>query len=145
MLALLRYWPTGNTGKEILFLNELEDLFEPLEPIHVRGYVKPLGRRLARCIASSCSQIVERVMYLWNSSAFNLLFVRDKQNVTVLAPLVYNALRRCSEDVSNASLRQMAIHVIGDLDGFQHGVSGTVGGGLFGCESIIVAIVCLLE
>ena len=42
MLALLRYWPTGNTGKEILFLNELEDLFEPLEPIHVRGYVKPL-------------------------------------------------------------------------------------------------------
>ena len=115
MLALLRYWPTGNTGTEILFLNELEDLFEPLEPIHVRGYVKPLGRRLARCIASSCSQIVERVMYLWNSSAFNLLFVRDKQNVTVLAPLVYNALRRCSEDVSNASLRQMAIHVIGIL------------------------------
>ena len=115
MLALLRYWPTGNTGKEILFLNELEDLFEPLEPIHVRGYVKPLGRRLARCIASSCSQIVERVMYLWNSSAFNLLFVRDKQNVTVLAPLVYNALRRCSEDASNASLRQMAIHVIGIL------------------------------
>lgn len=54
-------------------------------------------------------------MYLWNSSAFNLLFVRDKQNVTVLAPLVYNALRRCSEDASNASLRQMAIHVIGIL------------------------------
>ena len=35
--------------------------------------------------------------------------------MTVLAPLVYNALRRCSEDVSNASLRQMAIHVIGIL------------------------------
>ena len=112
---MLRYWPTGNTGKELLFLNELEDLFEPLEPDHVRGYVKPLGRRLARCIASSCSQIVERVMYLWNSPAFTLLFIRDKQNVTVLAPLVYDALRHCSEDTSNASLRQMAIHVIGIL------------------------------
>lgn len=111
----MRYWPTGNTEKELLFLNELEDLFEPLEPDHVRGYVKPLGRRLARCIASSCSQIVERVMYLWNSPAFTLLFIRDKQNVTVLAPLVYDALRHCSEDTSNASLRQMAIHVIGIL------------------------------
>ena len=86
---------------------------EPLQPIHVRGYVRPLGRRLARCIASSCSQIVERVLYLWNSPAFTSLFIRDKQNVSVLAPLVYSALRHCSEDTSNVSLRQMAIHVIG--------------------------------
>lgn len=114
-MALLRYWPTGNTGKELLFLNELEDLFEPLQPIHVRGFVSPLGRRLARCIASSCSQIVERVMYLWNSPSFTLLFIRDKQNAAVLAPLVYDALRHRSEDTSNVSLRQMAIHVIGIL------------------------------
>ena len=114
-MALLRYWPTGNTGKELLFLNELEDLFEPLQPNHVRGYVNPLGRRLARCIASSCSQIVERVMYLWNSPSFTLLFIRNKQNAAVLAPLVYDALRHRSEDTSNVSLRQMAIHVIGIL------------------------------
>ena len=111
----MRYWPTGNTGKELLFLNELEDLFEPLQPNHVRDYVKPLGRRLARCLASSCSQIVERVLYLWNSPSFTLLFIRDKQNAAVLAPLVYDALRHRSEDTSNVSLRQMAILVIGIL------------------------------
>lgn len=90
-------------------------MFEPLQPNHVRDYVKPLGRRLARCLASSCSQIVERVLYLWNSPSFMLLFIRDKQNGAILAPLVYDALRHWSEDTSNASLRQMAIHVIGIL------------------------------
>lgn len=112
---MLRYWPTGNSGKELLFLNELEDLFDALQPGDVRSYCEPLCRRLARCIGSPCAQVAERTLYLWNSPAFDSLFVKDSQNLSVLAPLVYKPLRQCGDASFNASLKQMSLHVIGIL------------------------------
>ncbi|KAK8802652.1 hypothetical protein WA171_006328 [Blastocystis sp. BT1] len=113
--ALLRYWPTGNSGKELMFLNELEDLLDGLQPADVRSYCETLCRRLAKCIDSSCSQVVERTLYLWNSPTFDSLFVKDSQNLSILAPLVYKPLRQCGDSSFNASLKQMSLHVIGIL------------------------------
>lgn len=98
-----------------MFLNELEDLLDGLQPADVRSYCESLCRRLAKCIDSSCSQVVERTLYLWNSPAFDSLFVKDSQNLSILAPLVYKPLRQCGDISFNASLKQMSLHVIGIL------------------------------
>ncbi len=31
--GLLKFWPNGHSNKEILFLNELDDLFEHIDPV----------------------------------------------------------------------------------------------------------------
>ena len=98
-----------------MFLNEFEDLLNGLQPSHVRSCCDALSRRLARCIDSSCSQVVERTLYLWNSPVFDSLYVKDIQNLNIMAPLVYTSLRRCGDTNYNASLKQMALHVIGIL------------------------------
>ena len=95
-------------------MNELEDLFEALQPTDVRSYCDPLCRRMSHCLISSNTQVVERVLYLWNNPSFEKLFVKDKVNVSILAPLMYGALRRCMEEAS-LSQKQMAQHVIGVL------------------------------
>lgn len=86
-----------------------------MQPGDVRSYCEPLCRRLARCIGSPCAQVAERTLYLWNSPAFDSLFVKDSQNLSVLAPLVYKPLRQCGDASFNASLKQMSLHVIGIL------------------------------
>ena len=91
-----------------MFLNELEDLLDGLQPADVRSYCETLCRRLAKCIDSSCSQVVER-------TTFDSLFVKDSQNLSILAPLVYKPLRQCGDSSFNASLKQMSLHVIGIL------------------------------
>ena len=45
MPGLLKFWPFGNSQKQIMFLNELEDIFEYVQ---VRAYVRVCVRLSTR-------------------------------------------------------------------------------------------------
>jgi hypothetical protein len=50
--GLLRYWPFGSSTKQIMFLNELEDIFEYVQVSEDTGGLCRMGFRKRRCIAA---------------------------------------------------------------------------------------------
>ena len=55
--SLLKYWPVTNSPKEVLFLEELEDILELTQLGEFQKVMKPLFRQLAKCINSSHFQV----------------------------------------------------------------------------------------
>ena len=57
ILALLKYWPVTNSQKEVLYLEELEELLELTQPAEFQRIMVVLFRQFARCISSSHFQV----------------------------------------------------------------------------------------
>ena len=111
--GLLRYWPTGSSSKEVLFINELEDLMNQLSPSDLVPYRDALFKRFAKCLNSCHVQVIERILFLWSGNAFSNVVIRDKDNLQMLLKAVYPSLRRCEMNTTNDSVKQIIMHVIG--------------------------------
>lgn len=57
VLGLLRYWPKTNSTKEVMFLNEVEDIFEVMDPAEFAKVQEPLFQQLAKSVASPHFQV----------------------------------------------------------------------------------------
>ena len=51
--GLLRYWPFGNSIKEVMFLSELVEVLEVCAITKLEGIIGKLFKRLIKCIAGS--------------------------------------------------------------------------------------------
>mgnify|MGYP003365711872 CR=1 FL=1 len=89
VMGLLRYWPKINSTKEIMFLNEIEDIFEVIEPLEFIKVEVPLFVQLAKCISSSHFQVAEKVLSYWNNEYFLNLCI---ENAEVILPIIFPAL-----------------------------------------------------
>ncbi|CAD1781849.1 similar to Saccharomyces cerevisiae YOR014W RTS1 B-type regulatory subunit of protein phosphatase 2A (PP2A) [Maudiozyma barnettii] len=89
VMGLLRYWPKINSTKEIMFLNEIEDIFEVIEPLEFIKVEVPLFVQLAKCITSSHFQVAEKVLSYWNNEYFLNLCI---ENAEVILPIIFPAL-----------------------------------------------------
>lgn len=89
IMGLLRYWPKINSTKEIMFLNEIEDIFEIMENSEFTKIQIPLCVQLTKCIQSSHFQIAERVLTFWNNEYFLNLII---ENCDVVLPVLFPAL-----------------------------------------------------
>ena len=49
--GLLRYWPFGNSVKEVMFLTELVEVLEVCEITKLEPLITKLFKRLIKCIA----------------------------------------------------------------------------------------------
>ena len=58
VLGLLRYWPKVNSTKEVMFLNEVEDIFEVMDPAEFTKVQEPLFNQLAKSVASPHFQVI---------------------------------------------------------------------------------------
>lgn len=65
--GLLRLWPQTNTTKEMMFLNEIEDLCHGAPPDALALIIEPLCARLARCITSEHFQVAERALHFFSN------------------------------------------------------------------------------
>ena len=89
VLGLLRYWPKVNSTKEVMFLNEVEDIFEVMDPAEFAKVQEPLFQQLAKSVASPHFQVAERALYFWNNEYFcNLV----SDNVEVILPIMFAPL-----------------------------------------------------
>ncbi|GAB4840551.1 hypothetical protein Ancab_021320 [Ancistrocladus abbreviatus] len=50
--GLLKYWPITNSSKEVMFLSELEEVLEAIQPPEFQRCMVPLFHRLACCLCS---------------------------------------------------------------------------------------------
>ncbi|CAN6183161.1 unnamed protein product [Urochloa humidicola] len=68
--GILRHWPVTNCQKEVLLIEELEEILEVLEPKEFEKLAVPVCARIARCVSSCSSQVAERALYVWNNERF---------------------------------------------------------------------------
>ena len=59
-MGLIKYWPKVNSGKEVLFLNELEEILDVMKPNDFSAVQEALFKQLARCVSSAHFQVNTR-------------------------------------------------------------------------------------
>lgn len=87
--SLLRYWPKVHSTKEVMFLNEIEEILDIIELSEFQKVMTVLFKQLARCIRSNQFQVAERVLYFWNNE-YILSLIND--NIQTILPIVFPAL-----------------------------------------------------
>lgn len=120
-MALLKYWPKTHSPKEVMFLNELEEILDVIEPSEFVKVQEPLFRQLAKCVSSPhfqvteayseqkasgalraiihCCflihlQVAERALYYWNNE-YIMSLISD--NAAKILPIMFPALYRNSK------------------------------------------------
>lgn len=109
ILGLLRYWPKVNSSKEVMFLNEIEDIFEVMEPTEFQRIQIPLFAQLAKCISSQHFQVAERALYYWNNEYFCTLM---SENITEILPVIFPALYENSRGHWNRTIHSMVYNTM---------------------------------
>ena len=107
--GLLRYWPVTSTSKEVLFLNELEEILELTQPLEF-GRIEPsLFRRVIACVTSPHFQVAERALFLWNNEYVMKLIVNHR---TDLFPKLVPALYANSKNHWNQTVHGLTYNVL---------------------------------
>ncbi|XVF85162.1 hypothetical protein PTKIN_Ptkin17bG0096200 [Pterospermum kingtungense] len=106
--ALLKYWPITNSSKEVMFLNELEEVLEATQPPEFQRCMVPLFRQIARCLNSLHFQVAERALFLWNNDHIENLIV---QNRKVILPIIFPALERNARNHWNQAVHSLTLNV----------------------------------
>lgn len=110
--GLLRFWPTSNSAKQIMFLNELDDVFEYVQEGDLETFRTQLCLRLAKCIGGLHFQVAERALCLWNSERFAALLLEDGTHRAAALPVLFPALFRNSESHWHESVRALSTQVL---------------------------------
>lgn len=77
-----------------MFLNELEEILDVMEPAEFTKVMVPLFRQLARCVSSPHFQVAERALYYWNNE-YIMSLISD--NASVILPIMFPALYKNSK------------------------------------------------
>lgn len=65
--CLSKMWPWTNSSKQVLLLNELEEILELLPHEQIEKNYEFIFKLIARLVGSPHFQVAERTLYLWNS------------------------------------------------------------------------------
>lgn len=109
ILGLLRYWPKVNSPKEVMYLNEVEEILDVIEGSEFAKIMHPLFSQLARCINSQHFQVAERALYYWNNEYIvNLM----GEHINVILPIVFPALYHNSKQHWNRTIHGMVFNAL---------------------------------
>ncbi|KAL0327338.1 UNVERIFIED_CONTAM: Serine/threonine protein phosphatase 2A regulatory subunit B' eta isoform [Sesamum angustifolium] len=106
--GLIRYWPVTNSSKEVLFLNELEEVLEATQAPEFQRCMVPLFQQISRCLNSLHFQVAERALFLWNNDHIENLI---KQNRKVILPIIFPALERNARHHWNQAVHSLTLNV----------------------------------
>lgn len=106
--GLLKYWPVTNSSKEVLFLNELEEVLEITQGPEFQRCMVPLFHQIARCINSLHFQVAERALFLWNNDHVETLI---KLNCKVILPIIFPSLERNARQHWNQAVHGLTLNV----------------------------------
>ncbi|XP_055807186.1 serine/threonine protein phosphatase 2A 57 kDa regulatory subunit B' beta isoform-like [Solanum dulcamara] len=106
--GLLKYWPVTNCQKEVLFLQELEEVLETTQAAEFQRCMVPLFRQIARCLNSPHFQVAERALFLWNNEHLVGLIA---QNRNVIFPIIFDALQKNIDNHWNQAIHGLTVNV----------------------------------
>jgi serine/threonine-protein phosphatase 2A regulatory subunit B' len=77
--TLLTLWPVSSGSKQVLFIDEMEELIKHLVPADFERLLPRLVPRLTNCITSPHSQVAERTLRLWDVASFVKLINANRE------------------------------------------------------------------
>ncbi|KAG8182340.1 hypothetical protein JTE90_028184 [Oedothorax gibbosus] len=107
--SLLKFWPKMHSPKEVMFLNELEEILDVIEPHEFTKVMVPLFRQLAKCVSSPHFQVAERALYYWNNE-YIMSLIND--NATILLPIMFPSLYRNSKSHWNKTIHGLIYNAL---------------------------------
>ena len=73
-MGLLKFWPKTHSPKEVMFLNELEEILDVIEPVEFQKVMVALFKQLAKCVSSPHFQVKNCEQFAnFEPSEFNFL------------------------------------------------------------------------
>ncbi|KAH0568437.1 serine/threonine-protein phosphatase 2A 56 kDa regulatory subunit gamma isoform-like isoform X4 [Cotesia glomerata] len=106
---LLKFWPKTHSPKEVMFLNELEEILDVIEPAEFQKVMDPLFRQLAKCVSSPHFQVAERTLYYWNNE-YIMSLISD--NYSFILPIMYPALYKNSRNHWNKTIHGLIYNAL---------------------------------
>jgi len=107
--GLLKFWPILNSTKELLFLNELEELLELTQPEEFKIVLIPLFKTLSRSIGGPHFQVAERVLFYWHNEYISGLIANYRVEIL---PLIYPVLHVNSQHHWNPTVNNLTLNVL---------------------------------
>ncbi|XP_045153110.1 serine/threonine-protein phosphatase 2A 56 kDa regulatory subunit beta isoform [Echinops telfairi] len=107
--GLLKYWPKTCTQKEVMFLGEMEEVLDVIEPSQFVKIQEPLFKQVARCVSSPHFQVAERALYFWNNE-YILSLIED--NCHTVLPAVFGTLYQVSKEHWNPTIVSLIYNVL---------------------------------
>ncbi|XP_029634249.1 serine/threonine-protein phosphatase 2A 56 kDa regulatory subunit epsilon isoform isoform X1 [Octopus bimaculoides] len=107
--GLLKFWPKQCSQKEVMFLGEIEEILDVIEPPHFQRIMDPLFRQIARCVSSPHFQVAERALYYWNNEYIMSLI---EENAVVIMPIMFSSLYNISKDHWNKTIVALVYNVL---------------------------------
>eukprot|EP00178_Gracilaria_changii_P016582 TRINITY_DN47809_c0_g1_i1.p1 TRINITY_DN47809_c0_g1~~TRINITY_DN47809_c0_g1_i1.p1 ORF type:complete len:519 (-),score=127.45 TRINITY_DN47809_c0_g1_i1:136-1692(-) len=105
---LLKHWPAMHSRKEVMMLNEMEELLELAPPEDMRHVISPLFRRIGRCIESAHFQVAERALFYWNNEYVVSVMMQFRHEVM---EAVFGSLSRNVSSHWNANVLSLSCNV----------------------------------
>jgi serine/threonine-protein phosphatase 2A regulatory subunit B' len=109
--GLTRFWPWSCPSKQVLFLNELEEILELCRGEQLNQIQDDLFQLIGACLASPHFQVAERALYYWNSEhiCVNLL---SQSKASSFLPHIYGALSKHAQGHWNPTVEGLAQSVL---------------------------------
>lgn len=91
--GLLKFWPKTCSQKEVMFLGEIEEILDVIEPNQFVKIQEPLFRQVARCVSSphfqviytaSCTNFIEFVAKSQSNESSLFLFTGCGKSIVLL-------------------------------------------------------------
>lgn len=109
--GLVRYWPWGNSNKQVLFVTTVEEVLERIGLEQLDQVRDQLFAVLAKCVASEHFQVAERALYIWNNEKL-ALEVFHPQRASLLLPYVFDSLYRNAQGHWNHNVETMSHSIL---------------------------------
>ncbi|CAB3363712.1 Hypothetical predicted protein [Cloeon dipterum] len=109
IMSLLKFWPKTHSPKEVMFLNELEEILDVIEPAEFQKVMIPLFRQLAKCVSSPHFQVAERALYYWNNE-YIMSLISD--NAPTILPIMFPSLYRNSKSHWNKTIHGLIYNAL---------------------------------
>lgn len=92
-----------------MFLGEIEEILDVIEPAQFVKIQEPLFRQIAKCVSSPHFQVAERALYFWNNEYIMSLIEENNQ---VIMPIMFPALYRISKEHWNQTIVALVYNVL---------------------------------
>ncbi|XP_067894873.1 protein phosphatase 2, regulatory subunit B', epsilon [Heterodontus francisci] len=107
--GLLKFWPKTCSQKEVMFLGELEEILDVIEPSQFVKIQDPLFKQISRCVSSPHFQVAERALYYWNNEYIMSLI---EENSAVILPIMFPSLYKISKEHWNPAIVALVYNVL---------------------------------
>uniref|UniRef100_A0A6Q2Y7U2 Serine/threonine protein phosphatase 2A regulatory subunit n=1 Tax=Esox lucius TaxID=8010 RepID=A0A6Q2Y7U2_ESOLU len=110
--GLLKFWPKTCSQKEVMYLGEIEEILDVIEPTQFKKIQEPLFKQISRCVANPHFQVAERALYFWNNEYILSLI---EENIDKVLPIMFGSLYRISKEHWNPTIVALVYNVLKTL------------------------------